>query len=399
MKKIVLWYDDVDNLNCFNLDDSVYSQCTVVDFLKQHNIAFVIKYVNYDDFDRNDNNIYVIELLNVYSDTNVFDSVSNNAFELFRKGLKILLYYPREGHRLEKWLSKLHRNIKEKHIDNKKVFLLFGDLDFEKTLYRDYITNHNITNTINPLSIDFFCYDYFKKVDTINDDLNYKREYNFLSYNAKLRPHRLLTVFELVERNLIDNALVSFMCSTHTGDDYSLKSAAEILKEHGYKNKKIKEYVKNWKPLQLDMFPDDIDQNNLNNTIVDHYRLSYFSLITEGSLDSRFITEKTYKAIYNLHPFIIIGPFKFLELLKEKGYKTFPELFDESYDNEKDHIKRILMVIDQVEKFVNLSKKEKQEKFELIKEKLLFNKSIYLQNANNNDVCKIFEQIGNTNVS
>ena len=68
-----------------------------------------------------------------------------------------------------------------------------------------------------------------------------KREYNFLSYNAKLRPHRLLTVFELVERNLTDNALVSFMCSAHTGEDYSLESAAEMLQGYGYKNKKIKE--------------------------------------------------------------------------------------------------------------------------------------------------------------
>jgi hypothetical protein len=48
-----------------------------------------------------------------------------------------------------------------------------------------------------------------------------------------------------------------------------------------------------------------------------------------------------------------------LSLLKEKGFETFPELFDESYDDEENPIKRISMIVDEVEKFTNLTFEEK----------------------------------------
>lgn len=51
------------------------------------------------------------------------------------------------------------------------------------------------------------------------------------------------------------------------------------------------------------------------------------------SEDQVFITEKTWRCIQNKRPFIIVGNQYSLKYLHSFGFKTFPHLFDESYDN------------------------------------------------------------------
>jgi hypothetical protein len=50
-------------------------------------------------------------------------------------------------------------------------------------------------------------------------------------------------------------------------------------------------------------------------------------VITESDSTKNFITEKTYKAIMNLHPFFIIGNPEQHSLLRARGYETFEDLF------------------------------------------------------------------------
>ena len=45
------------------------------------------------------------------------------------------------------------------------------------------------------------------------------------------------------------------------------------------------------------------------------------------------------------HPFIIFGPTGILKQLKEDGYETFPELFDESYDNYTSPAKQLEIIL------------------------------------------------------
>ena len=51
-----------------------------------------------------------------------------------------------------------------------------------------------------------------------------------------------------------------------------------------------------------------------------------------GKLNSWW-SEKTFKAIYYELPFMVVGLPRTIEYLKVLGFETFPELFDESYDN------------------------------------------------------------------
>ena len=96
-----------------------------------------------------------------------------------------------------------------------------------------------------------------------------------------------------------------------------------------------------------------------------HYDTSFFSVVNEsqfGSYTHTFITEKTWKAIFNFHPFVIVGSPNSLKYLKEKGFDTFEDIFDSSYDSivDKDwRLKKILLTHDDFFKNNNIEKLQK----------------------------------------
>jgi hypothetical protein len=63
---------------------------------------------------------------------------------------------------------------------------------------------------------------------------------------------------------------------------------------------------------------------------------THFSLVCESarSWDTavEFLTEKTYKAIAGWHPFMVLGADGLLSVLRDQGFETFDNCFDESYD-------------------------------------------------------------------
>jgi hypothetical protein len=70
---------------------------------------------------------------------------------------------------------------------------------------------------------------------------------------------------------------------------------------------------------------------------------SLLYLVTETVATGRrhHLTEKTFKPIALGMPFIIVGTQGSLRYLRSYGFKTFGDLWDESYDDEPDDVKRI----------------------------------------------------------
>ena len=76
----------------------------------------------------------------------------------------------------------------------------------------------------------------------------------------------------------------------------------------------------------------------------------YFTI--ENNAKLIFVTEKTYKAVVT-QPFIILGRPGILSHLHDNGFKTFPNMFDESYDEIEDNVERFNHIINQVEELCN----------------------------------------------
>ena len=70
------------------------------------------------------------------------------------------------------------------------------------------------------------------------------------------------------------------------------------------------------------------------------YDKSFCTVVAETTIDYLCVSEKTYKPIAYEHPFLIFSVPGHLEKLKEDGFVTFDNLFDESYDCEPDPAQR-----------------------------------------------------------
>ncbi len=107
-------------------------------------------------------------------------------------------------------------------------------------------------------------------------------------------------------------------------------------------------------PIQCDEL-DDASHNNHKLINHDHYQDSYWNFILETHFNNStiFLTEKTFKPILNMQPFIIIGNPHSLKLLRELGYKTFDNYICEDYDDNDDDEARMHDVFSECFKLVS----------------------------------------------
>ena len=109
------------------------------------------------------------------------------------------------------------------------------------------------------------------------------------------------------------------------------------------------------------------------------YQKTNFSLIAETHFEHNqefHPTEKTYRAIANCHPFIVASTPYFLDNLKQRGYKTFGHVIDETYDTMVDHESRLDMIIHSLQTALMKSYVD----FESI---VQYNKAVLIKNSQN----------------
>lgn len=98
-------------------------------------------------------------------------------------------------------------------------------------------------------------------------------------------------------------------------------------------------------------------------------------IVTETVFDYPYpyITEKTLRPLACKRMLIVIGAPGILEVLKSRGFKTFSDIIDESYDNIVDAETRFLAVINSIEKFCSIP-------LEKVKNYMLDNQEIFEHN-------------------
>jgi hypothetical protein len=97
---------------------------------------------------------------------------------------------------------------------------------------------------------------------------------------------------------------------------------------------------------------------SLHRNYVDEMLDCYLNIITETHyLDVGPVTlsEKTFKAICHMMPFIIIGQQGALKALRDLGYKTFSQWIDESYDDIEDTLLRTFTATNEAKRIISMS--------------------------------------------
>jgi len=166
-----------------------------------------------------------------------------------------------------------------------------------------------------------------------------KREKIFLNYNRRNKYHRMQLVQNFYNLDIMKFGLVSLgNLNDYNPDDYN----PEFIKGIPYKFDNT-----------------DLDVNQAFGININDFLDSYISVVTESHFNQNelFITEKICKPFFGLHPFIHVGAPYFLKYLKSIGYKTFSKWWDESYDEELNVDKRIIMITKQVKELTEMSHK------------------------------------------
>jgi hypothetical protein len=179
---------------------------------------------------------------------------------------------------------------------------------------------------------------------------NFNKSWNnskfcFLFLTGKLnKKNRIIPLLEFAKLGLLNET----DCTWSLNYDAELaNSVYKVLVENNLNYNKedfisfLKKYAK---------IPDAVSFSRVLNTT--HYdgvpfdRKLYantsLSVISESETDSRhvWITEKTWRAILNKHPFLIIGQPYTLRHLQNLGYRTFENYLPYRYDNIENFLKR-----------------------------------------------------------
>jgi len=128
---------------------------------------------------------------------------------------------------------------------------------------------------------------------------------------------------------------------------------------------------------------DEMTDNEHNNHSIIHkpfFEDSYWSFVTEThfSPETIFLTEKTFKCLLNLQPFVIIGNPGSLALLRELGYKTFDDYIYEDYDEVINNEKRLHSCFTECYKLANYTHASHRKVMSELKPILEYNQRVFL---------------------
>lgn len=117
----------------------------------------------------------------------------------------------------------------------------------------------------------------------------------------------------------------------------------------------------NASPVLQDVRHPLITSGPTGGNIATHYYADFYSkialdIVTETAFHYPYprICEKTLRPINCKRMFIIVGPPGVLKLLHSKGFVTFGDIIDESYDNIHNAEERFLSIVCAIEQFCNM---------------------------------------------
>lgn len=267
-----------------------------------------------------------------------------------------MIHTPHESYLEKHEIKKIHEYIKKHELPSSNVFYASCCLNAED-LYQQFCDENNLTPAFrNIYSSTFLKFSCDEAIRTINNGKiiayvsNIKKK-DFLIFNRRWHWHRIMFLYNIFKNNINELFYISFS-KTHLDTKLSFTSVIENFFKN--KNDEILDYdivntIENSLPLILDtqkFNEKSLMYEKFDNT-KDFYLNSMIHIISESKFESEVIhcTEKTFKPIIHKQPFIVLGPRGMLKKIKELGFKSFDNVWDESYDDIVDHEERLLKIV------------------------------------------------------
>jgi hypothetical protein len=263
----------------------------------------------------------------------------------------------------------IHRNRLVENVTLNELKKLPFPKDFALHKVQDLLTRDSLIEVREPVkSIPLLWFDWQltdflqgrEELDQLQNSDSYKddKKKAYMCLNGKDKHTRRY----LLDRLPMEHGHVSYVC--YDGVDRHIRGSRSV-------------------PIILDQEKHSIKRNDrwLNPEI---YHDAYINVVTEAFPDKEtdcFITEKTFKPMLQLQPFMIQGNRHTLKRLREYGFHTFPELWDESYDELETWQERTDAMLKQLHSFCTLSTHDQLAKCKQVWWSLLHNQEMVLKTS------------------
>ena len=186
---------------------------------------------------------------------------------------------------------------------------------------------------------------------------------HFLCYNRKPHEHRVSFLNKLHDNNLEN---FGFITATIEHPDYTFPNPIILKETHDPEVDKI---INEW------------DGQNANDIIslgdAEYWQRHFLTVVTETTQHTDvLLSEKTFKPIMGLRPFIILGDTNLYNKLKEMGFDVFEDMFPDIMNelSNPDYEKRADYIVQQLSDLTKLTYTELEEKYKELLPRLKANK-------------------------
>jgi hypothetical protein len=234
---------------------------------------------------------------------------------------------------------------------------------FDNLLKQGRIKNNFKVKAFTYFKNTLWFHDYFKNIDevfklSLGNNKN-KKEFHFLNFNRVTKKHRVCIFGELMTNPYLTGKFITSLGHNVNIRNVDYINEVETVLENSYNGKqRLLEFFKTYNPTTHYTYDEtDLENSKAANLNVDAHNKSFVNIVTESSYEDNFIflTEKTFKPIYCAQPFILIGNPHSLKKLRELGFKTFSQWWDESYDEEADFTRRYEKIVKLMEDIASWS--------------------------------------------
>ena len=313
----------------------------------------------------------------------LFDLVPKEVMEDCRNNRALLVVDNlNEGFQTEQLYSFWHWSCDRHVIDPRNIVFMTSNL-LDEEGYLEWAKKHTVSKLINVIG---FCHLQYQQINCLSTtyrnvawqdhakakSMNGKNIKLFNCLNRVRRPHREYLMLRLIDAGMHEQGLISH----------------DRLEHHTWMHYGISEDVMQKAVDMLPLVVDDadFDNNKAMHINTDIYLRSWVSVVTETHAfddpHSLFISEKPWKPVYALHPFMILGHKNTLETMRAMGYRTFSGLLDESYDS-TDFVSRTSIIINNLSKLSVI--RDKWGWLQECKEIVEHNKQVFLAQEIFND--------------
>jgi len=343
----------------------------------------------------------------------VFKYIKKDTINLLQKGvLKICICYLQEAFILDDIIHSIHNNTKKLNIQNSIVIV--NDYLVDKR-YKDWCKQVGETPRFKTI---VFCHSLYEKsneiyellrnheiyqmasdyeqhkssamsLDDFKDTKSTLRKNTILSMNRRQREHRLATLCVLNHYGLLKGNGVSYQLTfdgptTHYYVDWVIKDQNKY-KKYYEDYRELKEMKYQWVDYPIAMEAKDGVHHGYGWENKQPYLDSYLNITTETDFinPTGYASEKVWKPFGFFQPILLVGNYGTLEFVRSFGFKTFDGFIDESYDKEKDNVKRFELIEKEIIKFSKMSKQEVHDWYWSMEDILVHNFNLFMEYGKN----------------